>query len=716
MPCNPNDINLDITGGTPVPIVGFGIPFASGLPQFDVPLPAGFPEDLLAIFDALQLILPSNIIQPALSLNFGKDILDGILSLLDKVFPILSLYKMLLPVLELIICIIEIICAIPNPFKLIQKIKRLFRVCLPDFLSLFPQFALIVFLLSLLFLLIALIEYIIAKILELVNLLLANIAGLVKAFQFSDEVGVLAAINKLSEILCAFQNLFVILALFEAIIQVIKDILKLFFFIPPCDDQDNGNPDKCCSPDVCPAFIRDNETVSGTTGSLQYFNKVALDANLTSILPTLPIGFLISPSRNESWQFYDTGATIQNAIYNITNAFDLPAGTHAIFFPVDGNYNANTDPAQAPYTIDLRLFYDPNTWGHSDTLGPRYIRINECIMLAAPSQNLTTYNNGTQTITNGVINIQGGLAFEDNGTTPLNLNGSQATLNSLIHQQDQVSIFPITLNPTDGYLFQNLSYTLNIHHDVLLSKALITLGCIPSVSLDRTFTNTVFGNAGVNAALLSNLAPNLPDVAAAQQCMTNALLALRHNISTQQVAAFQSATSACLTTLQNSTISSINTLMGIGFDQYHSTFTITPNVQFTTESITVQASLKENNGQSMTSGMPASLGPNIASRLTAIVTLGQVSPFTYDGSQFFNANLTSSKAGSGTIQVAFDGKIFSTLNLPTDTTQPPSISEITLPYTFVYSPVAPAVGTPEGDTLGQPRFDASDVSDAGETE
>jgi hypothetical protein len=714
MPCAPGDISLNVSGGTPVPVPGFGTPFGPGIPDWDVPVPPGFPEDLLDLFNTLQLILPSNTIQPALSANYGKDVLDAILSLLDKAFPIMSLYKLFLPLLEMIICIIEVICAIPNPFKLISKIQRLFRVCLPNFLSLFPQFALIALLLSLLFLLIALIEYILAQILALVALLLQNIAALAKAFQYSDEVGVLAITNKLSEILCAFQNLFVLLAVFQAIITIIKAMINMFFFIPPCDDQDNGNPDKCCSPDVCPAFIRNNNSVSGTTGDLQYFPKVALDANLTAVLPSLPPGFLISPTRLESWQFYDPDATIQNAIYNITNAYDLPTGTHAIFFPVDGNYSATTDPSQAPYTIDLRLFYNPSTWDHMDPLGPRYIRITGCIVLAAPTQNLTTYNNGTTTITNGVVNIQGGTAYEDDGYTAILLNGFPATLNTLLHQPDEISILPIPLQATDGYLFQDLSYTLNINHSVLLSKALITLGCIPDVTMDRTFVNTVFGNAGVNMALLQNLA--LPDVGAAQQCMTNALLALRHNISTEQVSAFQSATTACLNTLQNSTTAAISDLVGIGFDQYHSTFTITPNTQFTTESIAVQVALNESNGQSMTLGMPASIGPTLASQITANPTLGQISPFTYDGQQFFNATLTSSKAGPGTISIAFDGKFFSTLNLPVDTTLPPSITQTVLPYTFIYSPISTSVSTPEGDTLGKPRFDASDVADSGDNE
>src|ERR1019366_6762099 len=278
--------------------------------------------------------------KPALNPNFGKNVYDGILKLMDHFFPVLMLYKMFLPVLNLIICIIEVLCAIANPFKLASKLQNLFRTCLPAFLSLFPIFAMIVMLLSLLFLLLTLIEYIVAQVLLLVEKLLININGLIQAFALSDDTGILAIVRKLAQILCSFQNLFVLLTLFKTILDVIKEILKMAFSIPPCDDGNSSDTNRCCDSSTCPQFLKTNETIISFTGTLQYYNAAVHDANLTSVLPSLPAGFLTQIKRPESWQFFDPPASQANEFYNITRAYDLPSGNTTVFFPTDANYTA----------------------------------------------------------------------------------------------------------------------------------------------------------------------------------------------------------------------------------------------------------------------------------------------------------------------------------------------------------------------------------------
>src|SRR5271157_5896023 len=125
MSCSPNDVSIPFPSGpSGPPIAGFGIPFSLSLPSFS--LPAGFPEDLLDIFNELQLLIPPGALMPALNPNFGKDIFDGIMKLLDQFMPFLMLYKFFLPILNLIICIIEVLCALINPFALIAALNRLF--------------------------------------------------------------------------------------------------------------------------------------------------------------------------------------------------------------------------------------------------------------------------------------------------------------------------------------------------------------------------------------------------------------------------------------------------------------------------------------------------------------------------------------------------------------------------------------------------------------
>jgi hypothetical protein len=715
MPCSPITINVSPGPSGPA-IPGFGKPFIpTSTDVFN--FPSGFPEDLLGIVDLLELIVPSGTIKSSLSVNFGKDTFDGIMSLMDKFFPFLMLYKFFLPVLNIILCIIEVICSLINPFALIGKIQRLFRVCIPEFLALFPMFAIIIMLLSLLFLIIQLIEYIVLKILDLVALLLANIEALVTAFQFSDADGVLAITRKLGLVICAFQNLFVLLVIFSVIIDIIKNILKLASAIPPCSNSgslDTTDSTNCCGPTTCPSFIKNNTTITSGTGSLQYFNEAA-QGSATSF-GGLPLSFFTAaPEREESWQFYDVDQSYATAFSNITNAYDLPVGTSIVFFPPGVTYTASTPINQVPYLVNMVLQYNPALWNSSDTLGIRNIQINNCIVVSPPTSDVTTYNNGKISVPTGVLELAGGLVYENDGITPLLINGKQATLSTLIHLAAEITYGsqPVLL-PTDGYLFSNVQYTFTIQHEVLFAAALITLGCIPTVALDRDFVNTVFGgNAGINFTQLNNLVNGgptvFPDVAAAQQCLSTALAGLSSNVSAQGVATFQATATICLSNLQNAATSAINTLLGLGYDPYQSTFSLSPTPQFTNSNITVQVTLNETNGQGITSGLPVSLGPSIASQLSAVASFGSVGEFVYDGSQFFDAEITSPIAGNGVIQVLFNGVPISSASLPSDLSVSPSVSVTSLPYTFVasiYGIISGTVPTGTGDTTGEPRLNS----------
>ncbi len=688
MPCNPSDLTITEPNGPPgLSIPGFGKPFSP--PDISLPIPEGFPEDLLEILDLLQMILPPGIVKAPLNPNFGKDIFDAIMKLLDQFMPFLMMYKFFLPVLELIICIIEVLCAIPNPFKLIKALKKLFRRCLPNFLSLFPYFALILMLISLLLLILALIEYIIAQILKLILLILKNIRALVKATTKADGPSILAITKKLGIILCAFQNFFVLLAIFKAIIDMIKDMLALIFQIPPCDDGDNSNPDNCCSTDVCPDFIRNNETMIRSTGTLKYLNRASYDSG-TSLGGLF--GNLMTDIRPESWQFYDADASVGQAFYNITSAYDLPEGITQIFFPTDATYNASTPPGQAPYTVDLRLQYDPNDWGRgSDPLGPRFIRIKDCIVTQAPTTDLSIYDVTTTSIPTGVIKIAGGRAVEDDGLTQIFVDASTGVLENFVHMDAIVGAPPI-LNISDGYTYTDIEYTFKIKHEVLLGKALITLGCIPTVALDRVFINSIFGaGVGANFTLLNNLVRGLhgkvfPDIAAAQECLTTAVVNLGSNMSEVGVANFQAHTTVCLNKLKDDTAAAIEDLVSIGFDSNQSTFTLDPAIQFTSQPIIVSVALNERSTQPLSSKLPTDLAANLAAKIVPIIDFGAISPFTYDGSQFFTAEITSKVSGAGTIKMSFDDTMFSTVTIPDDVTETPSVIDQVLDYAFIYSP------------------------------
>jgi len=709
MPCNPSDVSINPSGGASGPATpGFGVPFSLPLKKIS-PTPAGFPEDLLDIFNNLQLLIPPGAIKPQLSLNSGKDIFDGILKLLDQFMPFLMLYKFFLPILNIIICVIEVLCALLNPFALIRAINRLFNQCIPQFLNIFPVFAIIIMIISILLLLLALIEFIITQILKVVDALLINIAALNNAFQSGDANGILAIAIKIGSLLCIFQNLFVLFDIFNVIIDVIKDILKLAFAIPPCQDGGSGDTNSCCTPETCPAIVKNDYT--RFTGTFKYFPEIGG----STTFPHFTNYNYTFTTRSELWQLYDIEQNQAQAFRNIFDAYDITnTFPKPIFFPSGTTYPLGSDLLQVPYFIDMRLFYNPYQWGRSGV--SRFVRFNSCIITALPTVELEEADNTTQEVNNGVALLVGGMGFEDDNTTPMQAYGTDgiipiggtATLNNFFHKQATFYSGDNFVQPNfnDGYNFLDIEYTFRPNIPPLIQKNLVTLGCYPDVAFSKGFINNVFASdVGIKTTLLSNLVngTGFPDTNGAQQCMQTAITALRTNLTAEGVADFQTTSILCLNTLQNDTNNALNTLIGIGADPCSSTFTLTPAVQFTSASIAVSVNINERNGLPITNGLPSAIATNIASRLTAYISFGTISDFAYDGYQLFIAQLTSSAPGTGQISIAFDNNIFCT-----NTFNPPSHTLQSLDYQFIYAPSA--VGLSGESTDGQPRRDAGDIA------
>jgi hypothetical protein len=673
--------------------------FSPILPPLNIPYPAEALQDLGSLFNSLSLILPPGTLRP----NFDPDYLDdsygGINDLLGKFMPFLMLYKFFLPVLNLILCIIEVLCALLDPFKLPGAINRLFRQCIPEFLALFPFFALVIMIISLLLLMLTLIEYLVARIAQIIEIIVQNIILLGRATQRLEEDSIIGIVKKIGDLLCFLQNLFIIFGVFNAIIQIIKALLSLSFNIPPCDSS-NGSSSGCCTPDVCPDFIKNNDTITSSTGNFLYYNQVGIDSGLK-----LPVGFppIVSTIRNESWQFYDPNLSKRQAFINITNAYDLPTGTVKVFFPAGTSYNITTSPSSTPYTINFRFFYNPIAFNINDPKGPRYIKAVNVIVQNPPTAGVAAYD-GQSFVTpfNGTLNLVGGVITEDDNTPILDSNGNTTPLNTFIHRP--VDNSGILTN--DGYLFSDLTYTLTINHEVLLGESLITLGCLPEVAINRDAINTTIGaQFNLNAANLANLV--LPDVNNAQDCIINAINTFRQNISVESAATFQATVNSCLNDLTNQTTNALTSAITSSVDIYKSNFTIDPTIQFTTAIIQVSVSLNESSGQSIVANLPATSAATIAASLKGFVDLGNISNFSYDGYGSFIANITSDFPGNGTVKVAFNNNFISTLNNPTDITQPVNVSINELQYTFVQSsPFSSNIG-------GEPRRDSGDIAREG---
>lgn len=734
MPCSP--ISFPSPSGPSGPAIpGFGVPFT--LPVPTIPFPDGFPEDLLGLLDKLQMLIPPGALKPQLNPNFGKDVYDGIMKLLDQFMPFLMLYKFFLPILRLIICIIEVLCALMNPFALMSALNTLFSSCIPEFLNLFPIFALILMIISLLLLLLALIEYIIAQILKLIRALLRNLNALILAFQ-GNAPAILNIAKKLAGLLCVFQNLFVLLSIFAIIIQIIKDILSLVFSIPPCQGGGPQSTDGCCAATYCPAIVQGN--LDSSTGTLKYLPEVDFESSLI-------LGFLGSFKtvvRTESWQLFDTNQIEPRVFYDIVNATDVSDTIQPkpIYFPTDASFSGSTPPRQAAYTVDLRVFYNPQPFGIDLGFPPQFIRFKDCIVIAAPTNILTNGDNSGTSVPTGVLQIRGGTAFFDDNTTQIELvdssgnvirdaNGKPvpAQLQNFIHSAPSTDGHT---NASDGYVFQDITYTFKPNIAVLLQKNLVNAKCMPQIALPSTFLNdVVYSGVGVQAQEMSNLVNRkagtgsdgtpiraFPDPAAAEQCLLTAISNLQSNMTIAGVAEFQAVCNLCLANLSADTEAAIADTIRIGFNPCQSTFEVVPNTQFTTQPIQVVVNLNENNGLPLTQNLPADIGQELANNIKATATFGTVGNFSYDGYQTFSALLTSDQPGNGQVMISFNNQVLCTNTLP-DLGNPylspvpaPSHELLAQGYTFVYAPFAgdniPPVGEGDTSTGTQPRRDPGD--------
>lgn len=695
MPCIPLD-ESDFDPGSSPP--GFGLGSVQ-LPTLDIPFPDLPLENLQELFDALGMMLPPGMVKPSFEPDSLNTIYAAIKDLLDKFFPFLMMYKFFLPILNLILCIIELLCVLPNPFKLIRALRRLFRVCIPEFLALFPYFALILMIIALILLIIALIEYIITRLLQIILIIIRNILLLSKSASSLNSDSIIAIVKKVGDLLCILQNLFILFAIFNTILQIIKALASLSFRIPPCDSED-GTDDGCCTPEVCPEFLRENENIISSTGVFQYIGSLG-----TAYGAGPPLSTIFTVTREESWQFYDASLLQSQEFINITSAWDLPAEYEdTVFFPAGAAYTDTTAYRGTPYYINFEVLYDPTVYGRP--AGTRTIKIKNCIVQAPPTAGVFDYSDTLVAPFNGTLNLIGGVITESDDTPIIDpATNNPYTIRAFFHQP--INNYGLIPDINDPVVYSNVSYTFTINHPVLLSHSLITLGCVPSVASERDYLSATLGEQfNANGARLAGIAALLPDMATGQQCVIDAITVYRSKVSVASTEQFRATTLACLNGLRASAVDALVETVSAGYDPYRSDFTVDPEIQFTTATITVTVSLMEASGVLMTSNLPADVGATLAGKLTATNSFGEVGVFSYDGSQYFTAEISSEVAGNGAIKIAYENRVIGELNNSTDLDQTPSLSLKERSFTFVKSQILHggegAPRRPETDIIGGP--------------
>lgn len=715
MPCSPSDNSINIAPSPGIPIPGLGIPtspFQIPLPNIDLPL--SLIEDFLSLLQ-LTALFPSGVFKP--NPDFGmSSVLDFIANLLSQLAPFLSFYNFIMAALNLIICIIEVLCAIPNPFAVAIKLKKLFAECLPPFLNLFPWMALIAMILAMLLLILALVIYIIETIVKIIEELIKNLILLGHQESLQDGTAALAIAQKIASLLCLIENILSVLLAVAAILAVIKALMA-FSGSSICSDEDGEG---CCPTEICPPFLRENNSISVTNGEFVYLSRVNLDVSSLPVPAALSAAMSssLAPLREERWQLFDTDPDPEWPIDLIITPppTAIPVFGPQIFYP-DQNFDASTPLPRAPYTVDMRLFIDPSTFHPTDVGGSRYMRINECIVVRKPYVGEITYNSPNNPIQNGstgTFNLEGGKVFEDDGETVFNVKrlvgslivDAQATLNEFISYTPTSSqTLPAA---DDSYRITNVEFTWKPNHPALASHNLITVGCFPSVHLEKLTQNLRIAAEGTESVLdkLANapdgdLVPStgvLPNVAGTQECVQNALNKFKSNITLETTAEFQATMESCLNDLKYQTITVFCGAFIAAVSQFQSTFSLDTDIQFTTRAITISTILRDAGGTNIATNIPDECLDNIVDSLEAEVTLGTATKFVYDKENVkFNSILTSSEPGDGEVRVLFKNQVLSTLTPSTNFNVPSSIDEDVINYTFVDGVDEAAVRRDESD-------------------
>lgn len=701
MPCNVSQLNLNF----PIPPSPGGIvsPFQIPLPKFD--LPKDLIEDILALLKQLQALWPGMTFSPNPDSTM-KSILDMVMNLLSQLAPFLALYNLLIAALKLIICIIQVLCAIPNPFAVAAALATLFSECLPAFLNIFPWIALIIMIITLLLLILALIEYLIATIIAIIEDMIKNIVLLAVVFATGNVEAIIAVTSKIASLLCIIQNLLAVLAAIAAIIAVIQ-ALALIGGASICDD---SSPAGCCPPSICPAFIKNTPNgIDVTTGTLIYYPAINVDSTtlFSSIGPNLGNIIALPPVRNERWQLIDNEYTTALFPINliITPVFD-PAQYYTddtsgnIFWPEPLEFASTVSASSAPYTADLTVSLDPRTYGISDDKGFRPFFIKGCIVVREPYIGVMDQdNNINPTNQGGTLNVEGGLVFEADKTTAYRINGkgSQLTLNNFIHKTPMLVATSDALPATDDSTQINLSFNWKPNAPALAGYTLVTVGCIPAVSIEKAVQNAIMNSEGVEPAIVKLNGKVAPDINGAQTCTTNALNKFRGNVNVAAAGVLSAELQGCLNALKNETTSIVCTAITAAVSAFKSTITLDTDVQFTTRPIIASVVLKDPTGTTLSSNIPDACVSPVVDVLKGHVTLGSITDFTYDKvNANFHATITSKESGDGELTVSFNGKDFSTV-VPAVGTKQSSIIENIVLYTFVDGVAEPIVRRNEGD-------------------
>lgn len=471
--------------------------------QVNLPEKGNQPETYLDYLNTMNcscvagaLVIPSPI--PSGLFNMG-DLLSDLLKFMG-VFT--SFYKIIAKILKIIGCIIEIFCALMNPFKTIAAVIRFFTICLPELLELFPQFAILLFIICIIKIILSIIVYILSVLIPLIEDIVVNITDLKNAIEEGNEDAYMAIAFKIISLFDELRSILALLALLSPIFEMIKALLVA---IPiPCKGSDDEDPE-------CPKVFNNMEytgsdgnfiAIYGPDGPLDYNLYFTTESNQETFKK---LSGFFPPGIN-----YDEIESVDSAPYSLTIDDSEPF----LVTKIDGNGKASLLPTATTLASDGYLSSVVMVDGYKQNIDPKYVR------MGTPTGKFTQSSVGKY-IT--MIDIRGG-DTQNSGTWQIEevYDGKNVKLSRGEDENDWVDIhntlarqallYPIPyifwkqapVFPTNG---SNKNYVFTINHAELIRHNEISVGCHPAVKASIAAASNRFPDITDDIDL-----PPLPDV------------------------------------------------------------------------------------------------------------------------------------------------------------------------------------------------------------
>jgi hypothetical protein len=598
--------------------------------------------------------------------NLAKDVAKIISDLLSYLNIFMGFYMFVLAIIEMIMCIINVLCAFKNIFKMIRAVKKLITKCMPIFISIvFPWFVLLNLLLTLIAILLALIEYIILMIKRLIEQIIKNLRKLYNALGKGNTAAGLAIINKIANLLCLFEQIFVFLEIVFAIFELITSIWSKT--IKGCVKRGKGEDDLI----ACPEFLIDPvENVSNDPET--YKTRVSSENGSLWFMPLtygVPVTSSFVKLLDDTVYLIDNNLAEELKFKNMIEYDGFP------YFPFDRTITSNMNNRKKPYTIDLFVTTNPGD-GH----GSRKIQVKDITVtnVVTSLYNRVYEDDGLSVIenvnnANGALVLSGGVSVDGYG-----YNGKTITE---VLKGDGI---PPIINNTH-FEYNNVEHYLKANYESLAEYELISIGCLPSIQIAQ---DAVEQDVGIGFSGVLSQYVTLPEPDDTIRRIRASLDKYKTSIDEDSTILFGDEVEAALDELQEQCENSYCQLLTAGMVPSNMDFELSTDMQFVFSNINVIITPKDSSGRTL-SDMIGSFSPpqscldGLAEKFSLDATFGTVSDFAYDGYGKFVCTIYSEESGDGEAKAFFDGQQIIRVVYSDDVAINPVIDDSGKQYSFI---------------------------------